>query len=290
MDKRKALGRGLDALIPEVSAVMPDTIGKQDSVAYLNVNDILPNRYQPREDFNQEKLEELITSIKEKGVVQPLLVRRAGDKYELIAGERRLRALKSLGINKAPVILKDVDDVGAIELALIENIQREDLNPIEEAHAYKRLTDEFGFTQEKIAQTIGKDRSSITNALRLLNLPLEIQRHLTQDQISAGHARAILSVNGLQQQLNLCKKIINKGLSVREAEALTSPQLKRHPRAKIAKDQHLIQLEERLQNALGTKTRIHHGKKRGKIIIEYYSVEDLERVINKITSYKSTAY
>ena len=286
MEKRKALGRSLDALVSETGAFIPgaDTTGKQESVTYLNISDISPNRYQPREDFNQEKLNELITSIKEKGVVQPLLVRRVEDKFELVAGERRLRAMKTLGAKKVPVILKDVDDVGAIELALIENIQREGLNPIEEAHAYKRLVDEFKFTQEKISQTIGKDRSSVANTLRLLNLPLEIQRYITKGQISAGHARAILSVKGLQQQLNLCKKIIKKGLSVREAELLASPQLKKRIGTRLAKDQHLIELEEALQNALATKVRIHHGKKRGKVIIEYYSLEDLDRIIKKIKS------
>lgn len=286
MEKRKALGRGLDALIPETGAFIPeaDITGRQESVTYLNINDISPNRYQPREDFNQEKLNKLMTSIKEKGVVQPLLVRQVGKKFELIAGERRLRAMKALGVEKTPVILKDVDDVGAIELALIENIQRESLNPIEEAHAYKRLIDEFGFTQEKVSQTVGKDRSSVTNILRLLNLPLEIQRYIIKGQINTGQARAILSVKGLQQQLNLCKKVIKKGLSVRETELLANPQPKRHTRARIAKDKHLIEQEEILQHALGTKTRIHHGKKRGKIIIEYYSLEDLDRIINKIKS------
>lgn len=284
MEKRKALGRGLDALIPDINAIMPEpgTVSSQEQVVYLDVNDISPNKYQPRVDFNQEKLNELITSIREKGVVQPLLVRRAGEKYELIAGERRLRALKALEIKKAPAILKDVDDLGAIELALIENIQREELNAIEEAHAYKRLIDEFGFTQEKVSQTIGKDRTSVTNILRLLNLPLEIQRYLTQGKITAGHAKAILSAKGLQQQLNLCKKIMEKGLSVREVETMVSPQLKRHPREKSPKDAHLIDLEEKLQSALATKTRIHHNKKRGHIIIEYYSLEDLDRIIGKI--------
>ena len=190
--------------------------------------------------------------------------------------------MKKLGVEKAPVILKNVDDVGAIELSLVENIQREELNSIEEAHAYKRLIEEFGFTQERIAQTIGKDRTSVTNTLRLLSLPLEIQRYVVQGQISSGHARAILSVKGLQQRLNLCKKVIKKGLSVRETEALTRPQLKRRPGTKIIKDQHLVKQEEILQNILATKVRIHHSKKRGKIIIEYYSFEDLDRIINKI--------
>jgi ParB family transcriptional regulator, chromosome partitioning protein len=277
MEKRKALGRGLHALISE-----QDTTQNAEGITYLNVAEIVPNRYQPREDFNQEKLNELIASIKEKGVVQPLLVRHTERGFELIAGERRLRAMKALGIEKIPAIVKDVDDAGAIELALIENIQREGLNPIEEAHSYKRLIDEFAFTQEKIAQTIGKDRTTVTNTLRLLNLPIEIQRHLIQGKISTGHARAILAAKGLQQQLNLCQKVIQKGLSVRETEALTNPQLKRRPGSDVIKDQHLIEQEQVLQNILATKVRIHHSKKRGKVIIDYYSLEDLDRIINKI--------
>jgi len=279
MEKRKALGRGLQALIPEV-----ETKAREEAVIYLNCAEILPGRHQPREDFNQEKLNELIASIKEKGVVQPLLVRRTEAGFELIAGERRLRAIKALGIEKIPAILKNVDDVSAIELALIENIQREGLNPIEEAHAYNRLINKFGFTQEKISQAIGKDRSSVANILRLLNLPLEIQKYIIQGRISTGHARAILSVKGLQQQLNLCEEVIKKGLSVRETEALTAPQLKRRTKAKLTKDQHLVEQEEVLQNILATKVRIHHGKKRGKIIIEYYSLDDLGRIINRIKS------
>ncbi len=270
-----------NAFIPEA-----DIAGKQESVAYLNIGDISPNRYQPREDFNQEKLNALISSIKERGVVQPLLVRRVEDKFELIAGERRLRAVKALGAKKVPVVFKDVDDVGAIEMALIENIQREELNPIEEARAYKQLIDKFGFTQAKISQTIGKDRSSVANTIRLLNLPREIQRYITEGKINAGHARAILSIGGLQQQLNLCKKVIRKGLSVRETEALANPQLKRHIRAKALKDQRFIELEETLQHALATKVRIQQGKKRGRIVIEYYSLDDLDRIIKKIKPFR----
>lgn len=286
MEKRKALGRGLGALIPDSGRVAPEITGvsKQESIIYLDIDNIMPNRYQPRENFNQEKLNELINSIKEKGVVQPLLVRQVGDKFELIAGERRMRALKSLSIKKAPVIFKEVDDLGAIELALIENIQREGLNPIEEARAYKRLVEEFNFTQDKVSQTVSKDRSSVANAIRLLNLPIQIQKHLIQGAINTGHARALLVVKGLQQQLNLCKKIMNKGLSAREAELLANPQLKRRKRAALLADQNLMAQEEALQNALATKVRIQHGKKRGKIVIEYFSLEDLDRIINKIKS------
>ncbi|MFH0732839.1 MAG: ParB/RepB/Spo0J family partition protein [Candidatus Omnitrophota bacterium] len=276
MEKRKALGRGLQALIPEA-----DT-RQEEAILYLNTAEILPNRYQPRTDFNQEKLNELMTSIKEKGVVQPLLIRRTSAGYELIAGERRLRALKALGIERAPAILKDVDDVGAIELALIENIQREGLNAVEEAHAYKQLIDEFRFTHERLAQTIGKDRTTITNTLRLLNLPTQIQRYIAEGKITAGHARAILAVGGLQQQLNLCEKIIKGDLSVREAESLTGQKLKRRPAQGTTRDPHTIEQEEMLQNALATKVRILQGPKRGRIIIEYYSTDDLERIIGKI--------
>ena len=280
MEKKKALGRGLQALIP-----ITKSDHSSQGVDFVDVMDIVPNKYQPRVEFVQSKLDELVASIKERGVVQPLLVRSLGDgKFELIAGERRLRALKQIGIEKAPIIQKDVDDLGAAELALIENVQREGLNPMEEARAYKRLVDEFGFSQEKVSKSIGKDRSSVANTMRLLNLPLQVQRYVSKGDISAGHARAILVVNGLQQQLNLCARIIKKGMSVRETEAFVSTSAIRHTKAITQNNNDLLAQEEALQHALATKVRIKHGKKRGKVIIEYYSLEDLNRIIKKIDS------
>ena len=184
MEKRKALGKGLQALIPDINQNMAVAVSEDtqllgpEAIAYLDIKSVKIGKYQPRTDFNQEKLQELISSIREKGVVQPVLVRRVAEGYELIAGERRLRAVKTLGIEKIPAIIKEVDDASAMELALIENIQREDLNPIEEARAYHRLSQEFGFSQERIAQAVGKDRTSVANIVRLLNLPGNIQKFI----------------------------------------------------------------------------------------------------------------
>jgi ParB family chromosome partitioning protein len=287
MDKRRALGKGLGALIPSAKSMSKadiDPLVNEDveSIIYMNVADLKPGRYQPRSDFNQEKLNELISSIKEKGVVQPVLARKADVGYELIAGERRLRAAKSLGIDKIPVIVKEVDDANAMELALIENIQREDLNPIEEARAYQRLVQEFGFTQEQIGQAVGKDRVSISNILRLLNLPAKIQQFINDDLLAMGHARALLSISEPSRQLKLCEKIIKKGLSVREAEQLVKPHAVTRRTGTKDTDPYTKSAEDELQKKLGTRVKILHGKKRGKILIEYYSPTDLDRIIDII--------
>lgn len=288
MDKRKALGRGFQALMPDTGGTTPNssllTADANNSVHMLNITDIIPGKYQPRSAFRQDKLDELTASIKEKGVVQPVLVRRTDAGYELIAGERRLRAVKELGMKTMPAIIKDVDDLNAMEMALIENLQREDLNPIEEAHAYKRLNQEFHFTQEQIAQAIGKDRTSVTNALRLLNLPDKIQRHVAEDIIQMGHARALLAVSDEHKQLRMCEKIIQKGLSVREVEHMVRPhaqQRRQHPYS-VAQDPYTQSAKEDLEKILGTKVTITHRKKRGKIIIDYFSLDDLNRIIELI--------
>lgn len=289
MEKRKALGRGLQALIPEARPDTKITIGdkllseKTESIVYLDISEIKPGPYQPRSDFKQQKMEELVSSIREKGVVQPILVRRKGPGYEIIAGERRLRAVSSLGIKKIPAIIKEADDVNAIELALIENIQREDLNVIEEARAYERLRNEFGFTQEQIAQAVGKDRTTVANVLRLLNLSAKIQRLVLDDLLTMGHARALLSVSDPIRQMKICERIIKKGLSVREAEQLVKPSApSRKTLAYRTADPHTKAAEDELQQVLGTRVRIHHGKKRGKVVIEYFSPADLERIIGII--------
>ncbi len=229
----------------------------------------------------QKDISEIISSIKEKGVIQPLLVReKEGNNYELIAGERRLRAAKALNIRQVPVLIKDVDDANALELSLIENIQREELNPIEEAHAYKRLCDEFNFTQEKIGQTIGKDRTTVANIMRLLMLPKAIQDYVSANTISMGHARSVLSLDGEKAQLRFCASIIKKGLSVRQTEALVKKlAYKTHTKHTPAKDHHIVAIEEELQHIFGTRVKIIHGKKRGRIEIQYYSDEDLGRIL-----------
>jgi len=285
MEKRKALGRGLQALIPEVTHDDSGVFTKdtKEYILDINTSEITPNQYQPRTDFSQEKLDELIASIKEKGVVQPVLVRRTTTGYELIAGERRLRAAKALQIEKIPAIVKDVDDLNAMELAIIENVQREDLNPMEEARAYARLKHEFNFTQEMIAQAVGRERASVANILRLLNLPKEVQQYIQDGKLMMGHARALLAIPDKSRQLKICDKIIKKDLSVREVEQLVKPHAAIKTRSFYrTEDPQVRSVEESLQEVLGTRVKIQHGKKRGKLIIEYLSPEDLERVVDII--------
>ncbi|MFH0918317.1 MAG: ParB/RepB/Spo0J family partition protein [Candidatus Omnitrophota bacterium] len=281
--ERKALGKGLGALIPEIT--VDSTISKKEEIIYVRSEQIKPNPFQPREDFNQQNIEELAQSIKEKGVIQPLLVRRKGDNYELIAGERRLRAANSLGIKEIPVIARDVSDQDSLELALIENIQREGLNPIEEAHAYQHLMDKFQVTQEKISEVLGKSRVTITNTLRLLKLPHEIQQEMKKGRISFAHGRTLLEVDDTNQQRRLAQDIIAKGLSVRELENLIKSIRPKSVKRSIGQGQReplVAILEEQLQHALATKVRISKRKKRGHINIEFYSPEDLQRIVNVI--------
>jgi len=261
---------------------MPEKpVEPKTKVITLNISDIKVSRLQPRHEANPHKLEELIASIREKGVIQPVLVRPKGDAYELIAGERRLRAAKQLGFTELPGIVKDVEDAEALQLALIENIQREELNAIEEAKAYEQLISEFKFTQEKIAQMLGKDPSSVSNTLRLLKLPQEVQNALRKGLITMGHARTILAINGLDEQGRIFKRTIAQQLSVRELESITSRRLgTKHKRKKAgARDPHVVALEEDLQRVLGTKVRIIAGRKRGKLVLDYYSLTDLDRII-----------
>lgn len=277
--ERRALGKGITALIPEKEVLA------KNEIIYLQPEQIKPNPFQPREEFVQEHIEELAQSIKEKGIIQPLLVRRKGDYYELIAGERRLRACNSLGLKELPVIVKDVDDRDSLEYALIENIQRENLSPIEEAHAYQHLIDKFQVTQEKISETLGKARTTITNTLRLLKLPHEIQEELKKGRISFAHGRALLEIEDENMQRKLTQEIISKGLSVRELESLVKMRRPKMPRRKSSpagREPFLAVLEEELQHALSTKVRISKMKKRGHIFIEFYSQEDLERIANII--------
>ena len=273
---RKVLGRGLEALIPQTPA------DSKEKVQSLKVEQIQASRFQPRLTFSQEKIQELASSIKEQGVIQPVLVRMVDtDRYELIAGERRFRAVKSLGLAEIPAIVRRVADADVLEMSIIENIQREELNALEEAKAYRRLAQEFGHTQDHIANRVGKDKTSISNLLRILNLPEKIQDYLSSNMISFGHAKALLSVHDEKRQNLLCEKIVQKGLSVRQTEQLTGGGNRVRSKAVRgkARDTEIRSLEERLQQALGTKVRIHHGKKRGRIEIEYYSLDDLDRVL-----------
>jgi ParB family chromosome partitioning protein len=279
--KKMGLGKGLGALIPE-----PEPEASK-SLFYCGIEEIRPNRFQPREHFEESKLRELADSIKEKGILEPLIVRRVSDGYELVAGERRWRAAQKAGLREVPVLVKEMDDLEALEISLIENLQRDDLNPLEEAGAYKRFVEEFGISQEELGARLGKDRTTVTNTLRLLKLPPEVKDQLLQNRISSGHARAILSLEIRERQKDLCNLIIEKGLSVREAEALAKRWAKpkgasgREKRGGDLESQ-LNTLGDSLRRCLGTKVRVTSRGKRGKIEIEYYSFEDLERIVEAI--------
>ncbi|MEW5766588.1 MAG: ParB/RepB/Spo0J family partition protein [bacterium] len=246
---------------------------------------ITPNPYQPRHEFDLDKLRELAASMREKGVIQPVVVRPKGEGYELIAGERRLRAAQEIGLEKLPAVIKDVSDGEALEIALIENIQREELNPIDEAKAYQQLINEFTLTQEELAQKVGKNRSTITNSLRLLNLPVVIQAQVAGGVLSMGHARTILGLANEAMQVELSHKIIKQELSVRKTEELvrklTSPEVSRET-VSVERDPHIVAIEEEMTEILGTKVRIKPGRDKGRIEIEYYSAGDLERLIERL--------
>lgn len=255
----------------------------------MQIADIRPGRFQPRRPISQESLKELCDSIREKGVIQPVVVRRTlSGGYELIAGERRLQACQKLGLQTIPATVRQATDQEALEMALVENLQRENLNPMEEARGYQRLAREFSLTQEEMARKVGKERSTVANALRLLTLPPDIQAMVEDGSLSAGHARAILTVEDKRRQLSLAALIARKGLSVREAEALartrkTTGQSGAAARASKGLDQHLANIQAEMQRALGTRVRINPlGKGRGRVEIEYYSAADLERVMQKM--------
>lgn len=282
MTKRPALGKGLGALLPDIE--------KEDrkNFLYCGIEEIAPSRYQPRKGFNEKKLAELTDSIKEKGIIEPLIVRKTDGGYELIVGERRWRAAQSAGIKEVPVIVRDVTTSEALELALVENLQREDLNPLEEAEAYKRLMEEFNYTQEELAKRIGKDRTTVANAVRLLKLPQEIKASLADETISSGHARAFLGLNSPEEQKMACSRVIQRGLSVRETERLIKRLNARRSTRDMGdmpaseEDIQLGYLEETLRKFLGTQVRIPKRGRKGKIEIEFYSREDLERIIEII--------
>ncbi len=274
---RQALGRGIEALIPKES----DFLKKKDLIE-IEVEKIKPNPYQPRESFDEKRLSGLAESIKEKGMIQPVVVRKKQDGFEIVAGERRLRAAKSIGLKLIPaIIMEGLSKQSMLELTLVENVQREDLNPIEEAKGYKRLLEECGLTQKELSKRVGKDRSSIANTLRLLNLPEEVQNLILSDIISEGHARAILALSTPKEQINLAKIIKELSLSVRETEELVYRKKKKispkNKRPKLSSE--LKDLEERLIKFFGTKVKIVKGKKRGKIEIEFFSEKELERIL-----------
>lgn len=282
--KRRGLGKGLSALIPEERQLnlMEDEADK-GTVVELDISSIEPNKEQPRKTFEKEPLEELKNSIKQYGLLQPLVVRKVGGKYEIIAGERRWRAAKEAKIKKVPCIIKEVDDTQALKLALIENIQRENLNPIEEAQAYKTLIDEYDLTQEEVALALGKSRSYIANTIRLLNLDDEIIEYISEGKITSGHGKVLLGIKDKRERIELAKGIVENKLNVRETEKIASKAKKKvSSKVKMEKNPIISQIEEGLMRALGTKVSIITKKNGGKIEIEYYSDEDLQRIIEVI--------
>jgi len=273
--ERKALGKGISALIPERE------VEKKNEIIYVQTGQIKASPFQPRENFDNQSIEELAQSIKEKGVIQPLLVRRRGDYFELIAGERRLRAAKLLSLKEVPIIVRDADDRDSLEIALIENIQRQGLNPIEEAHAYQHLIEKFQVTQEKISEVLGKARTTIANTLRLLKLPHEIQEEIKKGRISFAHGKTLLEIEDENLQRRYAQEVISKGLSVRELENLVKMRRHKGGKRRIGESNReplVAVLEEELQQVLATKVRISKRKKRGHISIDFYSQEDLERI------------
>jgi ParB family chromosome partitioning protein len=275
MEKR--LGKGLNALISE------DVSKAKERVEKIRLTDIVPNPFQPRKTFGEKKMEELANSLKEKGVLQPILVRETERGYELVAGERRWRAAQHAQIEEIPAIVRrDIDDVNSLEISLIENIQREELNPIEEASAYQELIGKFEYTLDKVGQMMGKDKSTISNSLRLLTLSPGIQDLIVEGKISTGHAKAILSADSEKQRNKIARTIIKKGISVREAEQLVQKLGQPRKKRSGAKDPELASVEEQLQHKFGTKVNILQGKKRGKIEIQFFSKEDLQRVLKII--------
>jgi len=279
--EHRALGKGLSALIPDKVDLSENK--KPENVMFIATDLIRENSLQPRTTYDESKLSELIASIKEKGILQPILVRPKDEEYEVVAGQRRLLAAQKCGLERIPVIVRDVSDHESLVLALIENIQREDLNPIETAHAFQRLINDFNLTQDELSISVGKDRSTISNTMRLLKLPKEIQQSVCSGTLTMGHARTLLSVEDPGLQKRLFERTLKKGISVRELEILTRVTQPDYAYRKKLKSRpanpDIINLENELQQALGTKVRVIAHKKRGKIVIEYYSSSDLERIL-----------
>jgi ParB family transcriptional regulator, chromosome partitioning protein len=288
---RKALGRGLDALFAQGASPEHDFMD-------LDIDRLDPADAQPRNVFKEHKLEELAESIRHNGIIQPLVVRRKGDRFEIIAGERRWRAAQKAGLHKVPCVVKDVSSENVLELSLIENIQREELNPIEEAHAFKKLLEMRDLTQEEVARRVGKERSSITNALRLLKLPAEVQKLVEEEKLSMGHARALLSIDIPQRQIALAKQITSRELSVRETEELVKRSHHRTSHANESKRQptlgadnaNMLAAESKLSKRLGAPVKIRSGKTGGIIEIRFSSSQDLSRVFDAIMQSHDTRH
>ena len=293
--KRSGLGKGLDSLIPDkkiekkvVVPVVKEEKTTENGQIMMKINDVEPNRDQPRKHFEEDALLELADSIKQFGVLQPLIVQKRKDYYEIIAGERRWRAAKLAGVKEVPVIVKEYTDQEILEISLIENIQRENLNPIEEAMAFKKLIDEFKLKQDEVAERVSKSRTAVTNSMRLLKLGEKVQQMIIDDMISTGHARALLAIDDEEQQYLLATKIFDEKLSVRETEKLVKDikNPKKEQQKKEIKNSFIYEdLEERMKSVIGTKVHVNHKSNgKGKIEIEYYSDTELERIFELLMS------
>lgn len=282
---RRGLGRGLGALIPSIDKSME---GESNTIVELPLDKIIPNKNQPRRRFDDESLAELSESIKEFGVIQPIVVRRLGEeeKYEIVTGERRYRATKKIGVNTIPsIIVKDIDDISSLEMALIENIHRDNLSPMEKAHTFKQLIEEFKMTHDQLSKRVGKSRVTITNLLRLISLPLEIQKLINEGKISEGHARSILAIDGEEERLKVADLIVKNGLSVRDVEKIA---IKKKESIEGKKDKRVLQLSkfpeisQKLSEHLNAPVKVSMTKKKGKIVVEFGSIRDLERIVSRI--------
>jgi ParB family chromosome partitioning protein len=281
-DKRKALGRGLSALMPGATASVPSNSG----IRTLPIERVVPNRTQPRKHFNPEALAELSESVKTRGVLQPIVVRRIGDLYEIVAGERRWRASMQAGLHEIPAVIKDLADTDVLQVALIENVQREDLDPLEEAEAYQRLISEHQLTQDDVAKAVGKNRATVANALRLLKLPSPVLTMLADGRLTPGHARAIMQMPDDKGMQKLADEIVQRKLSVRDAEQRArlakKPAASAKGKADAATTPAEVAVQDRLQKKLGTKVRLHHRKGKGRIEIFFHSLDELDRILDTI--------
>jgi ParB family chromosome partitioning protein len=283
---KSALGKGLGALIGASSAAVRLDPQPGENVQQVSLASIVPSPLQPRKEFDREALQELIDSVRQHGIIQPLIVRQVGGRHELIAGERRWRAAQEAGLMQAPIIVRDATDIEVLELSLIENLQRTDLNPIEEAQAYARLVGEFGMRQDDIAHKVGKSRATIANSLRLLDLHQQVQAWVIERLLSVGHAKVLLALKAPEEQLLIADIVLRRSATVRATERLVARQLgqvkarrKRRPGAITVSSAAISDLENRLQQHLATHVTIHHGEKHGRIEIEYYGSDDLQRVL-----------
>ena len=285
---KSGLGKGLGALISTSPALRSPDLESGERVQQISLLQIVPSPLQPRREFERAALEELIDSIRQRGIIQPLIVRQVNHQFELIAGERRWRAAKEAGLNEAPAIVRQATDLEVLELALIENLQRADLNPIEEAQAYARLASEFGMRQEDIAEKVGKSRASIANAMRLLDLDPQVQTWVVQNLLSVGHAKVLLGLKAHDEQRLMAEKILRQSSTVRTTERMVARQLGKHggtrrlKRAAAENSAAVDDLVNRLQQYLATHVSIQHGEKKGRIEIEYYGADDLERVVTRL--------